>query len=320
VFAIAGEAPAHAGVAVLVLALGAEFAVDLASSTMRFSISRGVRVRLQLGDSWVYAADAALSGVGLVVAREMHSSPLAVLSLVPLLGLLEVFAHERRDRLRSLMELSAAYRGTALVLGDVIEADDGYTGQHSRGVVGLALAVAEELRLTADQRRNLEFGALLHDVGKIAIPKEIINKPSSLDSNEWRVIQTHTVEGQRMLEQVGGFMRSVGQIVRSHHERWDGGGYPDGLSGEAIPLESRIISACDAWNAMRTNRSYRKALDHEVAVAEMLVGAGSQFDPRVVDALVTLVEAAAERERSAAAASGTVAGPRRIATRPVAEA
>ena len=92
------------------------------------------------------------------------------------------------------------------------------------------------------------------------MPKEIINKPGKLDEREWAIIKTHTLEGQKMLERVGGFMREVGEIVRSSHERWDGGGYPDGLSGEAIPLEARIVSACDAFNAMTTTRSYREAM------------------------------------------------------------
>ena len=93
------------------------------------------------------------------------------------------------------------------------------------------------------------------------------------------MIKTHTVEGQKMLERVGGFMREVGLIVRSHHERWDGGGYPDGLAGERIPLEARIIACCDTWNAMRTDRAYRKALSHEVALAELTANSGTQFDP-----------------------------------------
>ncbi len=142
----------------------------------------------------------------------------------------------------SLLELNSAYRGTALVLGDVVEADDGYTGEHCRGVRRRSPStVAEELGLNAEQRRNLEFGALLHDVGKIAIPKEIVNKPGKLDPDEWQLIKTHTVEGQKMLDRIGGFMHDVGLIVRSHHERWDGGGYPDGLAGEEIPLEARIV-------------------------------------------------------------------------------
>jgi putative nucleotidyltransferase with HDIG domain len=89
----------------------------------------------------------------------------------------------------------------------------------------------------------VEFGALLHDIGKIAIPKSIINKPGPLDTDEWAVIKTHTLEGQKMLDRVGGFMKEVGLIVRSHHERWDGAGYPDGLAGDEIPLEARVIAA-----------------------------------------------------------------------------
>src|SRR5206468_12466440 len=159
--------------------------------------------------------------------------------------------------------------------------------------VELTMAVADELGLTAAaRRRNLEFGALLHDVGKIAIPKSIINKPGKLDAQEWAIIKTHTLEGQRMLERVGGFMRDVGLIIRSHHERWDGGGYPDGLAGDQIPLESRIIACCDTWNAMRTDRAYRNALSQEVALAELTGNSGSQFDPMVVEALLEVIEPA----------------------------
>jgi putative nucleotidyltransferase with HDIG domain len=176
------------------------------------------------------------------------------------------------------------------VLGDVVEADDAYTGEHCKGVVRLALDVAAELGLDAAARRNVEFGALLHDVGKIAVPKEIINKPGKLDEREWEIIKTHTIEGQKMLERVGGFMREVGEIVRSSHERWDGGGYPDGLRGTAIPLEARIISTCDAFNAMTTTRSYRRAMPPSQATAELLANSGTQFDPRVVDAIVALLD------------------------------
>jgi len=191
--------------------------------------------------------------------------------------------------LEQLVELNDAYQGTALLLGDVIEADDSYTGEHCKGVVRLALDVAGELGLDADERRNVEFGALLHDVGKIAVPKEIINKPGKLDEREWAIIKTHTLEGQKMLERVGGFMREVGEIVRSSHERWDGGGYPDGLSGDAIPLEARIVSACDAFNAMTTTRSYRQAMPLSAAVDELIDNAGAQFDPRVIEVLVRLL-------------------------------
>ena len=308
-FAIAGVDPQHAGAPLLLTALACQFAVDFPVSTLRMVTERGASVASQLPEAWVFTVDAALSGIALVVAEEIHTRPLATLALLPLLALLATFARERHGRLESLVELNNAYRGTALVLGDVIEADDDYTGLHSKSVVELTIAVAEQLELTAGQCRNLEFGALLHDVGKIAIPKEIINKPGKLDPEEWTIIKTHTVVGQSMLTRVGGFMRDVGQIVRSHHERWDGSGYPDQLAGEEIPLESRIIACCDAWNAMRTDRAYRKALDYQTAHAELCSNSGTQFDPTVVAALLAIVSADEEAHHARARATLATAEP-----------
>jgi putative nucleotidyltransferase with HDIG domain len=293
VLAIARVAPANAGPVLLLAGLAAQFAVDFLAGWLNVAISRDGGLASLVRASWIYGIDAALSAPGLLAAESVHSTPLAAVATVPLLGLLAVFAHERRRRLESVLELSSAYRGTALVLGDVIEADDGYTGEHCKSVVSLTLDLAEHLDLSAERRRNLEFAALLHDVGKIAIPKEIINKPGKLDPHEWTIVKTHTVEGQKMLDRVGGFMRQVGSIVRSHHERWDGGGYPDGLAAEQIPLEARIISCCDTWNAMRTDRSYRKALAYEVAEAELRSAAGTQLDPRLVEGLLEIVAAEA---------------------------
>ena len=289
VLSIAGTDAAGASITVLLLALSAQFVGDFCASVARDMIGSGATVRDQFGEAWVYAVDLALTPVALAVGVAIEITPIAVLAPLPLILLLGFFARERRQRLEGLLELSNAYSGTALLLGDVVEADDAYTGRHSRSVVELCLAVGDSLEIATDRRRNLQFGALLHDVGKIAIPKEIINKPAKLDPNEWQVIKTHTVEGQKMLERVGGFMQEVGLIVRSHHERWDGEGYPDCLAGEDIPLEARIISCCDTWNAMRSDRPYRPALAHEAAVAEMARCSGSQFDPTIVDALLTVV-------------------------------
>ena len=130
---------------------------------------------------------------------------------------------------------------------------------HSRDVVDLVLAVCDELKLSSGDRRDAEFVALLHDVGKIRIPSEIINKPGPLDAEERAIIETHTIEGEEMLERVGGLLGDVGRLVRSCHEHWDGNGYPDGLAGEAIPLVARIVCACDAFSAMTTDRPYRAA-------------------------------------------------------------
>jgi putative nucleotidyltransferase with HDIG domain len=304
VFALAHTAPGDAGAGLLIAALLAQFVVDFAVSGLRMWVEREAALTTQLREMWVYAIDAALSGIALVIAEDVHRKPISALAALPLLALLAVFAHERHHRVESLLELNDAYRGTAMVLGDVIEADDDYTGKHSKSVVQLAVTLAERLRLEPEQRRNVEFAALLHDVGKITIPKEIINKPGKLDAAEWAIIGTHTVEGQKMLDRIGGFMQSVGVIVRSHHERWDGTGYPDGLVGEAIPIEARIISCCDAWNAMRTNRAYRQALSYEVARAELLANAGNQFDPVIVKVFLQIID---ERGAPARPARGSLA-------------
>jgi HD-GYP domain-containing protein (c-di-GMP phosphodiesterase class II) len=200
-----------------------------------------------------------------------------------------VFARERRVRIDHELELRDAYRGTAFLLGDVVEADDGYTGEHSRDVVELTLAVVGELGLSERDRRDAEFAALLHDVGKLRIPNEIINKSGPLNPEEWEVVKRHTIEGERLLHRVGGLLGEIGKIIRSCHERHDGSGYPDGLAGDEIPRVARIVACCDAYNAMTTDRSYRKALPQADAVAELRRGSGTQFDPAVVEALIAAV-------------------------------
>jgi HD-GYP domain-containing protein (c-di-GMP phosphodiesterase class II) len=275
---------------------------DFASSTLFHLFTRRAPLRAQIRESIaIYAIDAALAPVGLLASMAVDESPWYLALMIPMFGVLAVFAGERRTRLRQLTELNGAYRGTALVLAEVVDADDAYTGMHTRDVVELSLGVADRLGLDAARRRNVEFGALLHDVGKVAIPKEIINKPGPLTDAEWDVMRGHTIEGQRMLDRVGGFMRDVGLIVRGSHERFDGGGYPDGLAADAIPLEARIIAACDAYNAMTTTRPYRTAMAPAAAAAELVRCASSQFDPVVVEALlaVTGVEPAAEQRLAA---------------------
>jgi putative nucleotidyltransferase with HDIG domain len=281
-------AAADASVALLAAMVAAQVALDAAMSGVRDALHDGVDLRALAGEAWVYAVDAALTPVAFLAALAMPGRPWAALAILPLVGVLAVFARERDARMQGLAELNAAYRGTALVLGDVVETDDVYTGEHCRDVVDLAVEVGRQLELPANRLRNLEFGALLHDVGKVAIPKRIINKPGALDAEEWEIVRQHTIEGQRMLNRVGGFMREVGAIVRSHHERWDGSGYPDGLAGEAIPLEARIIACCDAWSAMTTTRSYREALSEDVAAFELRANVGTQFDPAVVTATLAV--------------------------------
>ena len=171
-------------------------------------------------------------------------------------------------------------------MGDVLEADDAYTGgEHTQGVVELSLAVGETVGLTPRQMRTLEFGALLHDIGKLRVPNEIINKPGKLTDEEWAIIKQHPEHGQEMLDRVGGELSHAGEVVRAHHERWDGRGYPDGLLGEQIPIEARIITVCDSFSAMTTDRSYRKGMSIDVALEELDRCAGSQFDPQLVETL-----------------------------------
>jgi HD-GYP domain-containing protein (c-di-GMP phosphodiesterase class II) len=239
--------------------------------------------------SWAFLVEAALAPVGLLVALVAVEHPVALTFVLPLVGLLFVFARERQVRIDHALELSHAYRGTALLLGDVVEADDAYTGLHSRDVVSLVLDVCDTLGVDGRERRDAEFAALLHDVGKIKIPSEIINKPGKLTDEEFDLIKTHTVEGERLLSQVGGLLGNVGRIVRSCHEDWDGTGYPAGLHSEEIPLVARIVRCCDAYSAMTTDRSYRKAMPVEVAVEELRRCSGTDFDPAVVEALVTAV-------------------------------
>ena len=210
---VLADAPvaAEASLVVLVVALVAQFAVELVTTRVREWLHRGAPLREQLAQSaWIYLVDALLSPLGFALALAAAVEPAAVALSWPIFLLLAVFARERDERLESLLELSEAYRGTARVLGEVVEHDDEYTGVHIRGVAEFAVAVASDLGLSPRQPRLVEFGSLLHDVGKIAIPKEIINKAGPLNDLEWQVIRTHTVEGQRILEGIGGLMREVG--------------------------------------------------------------------------------------------------------------
>jgi HD-GYP domain-containing protein (c-di-GMP phosphodiesterase class II) len=273
-------------------ALISQFVLDAACAGGREWIALGVRPSVQLrAMAWVYAIDACLAPVGLAVAFASQASAAGIVLAFPLLALLSGFARERRVRIDHELELRDAYRGTAFLLGDVVEADDSYTGIHSRDVVELTLRVADALELSARERRDAEFAALLHDVGKVRVPNTIINKPGPLTPDERAVMERHTIEGERLLLRVGGLLGEIGRVVRSCHERYDGKGYPDGLSGSEIPLVARIVACCDAFNAMTSDRSYRKAMPLADAIAELRGGCGTQFDPLVVNALIASLEA-----------------------------
>ena len=272
------------------LAFVAQIVFDATAGLTRTWFAERVRPRDELPMLWIYVTDACLSCIGLLVAAAAVGQPGLMLLTLPLIALLWLLARERRQRLDFGMALSTAYRGTATLLGYVVEADDQYTGAHSRDVVDLSRSAAAALGLGAPQRRAVEFAAMLHDVGKIFVPKEILHKPGELNAYEWEVMRQHTIQGERILKQVGGALARVARFVRSSHEHYDGHGYPDGLAGESIPIESRIVTACDAYSAMTTDRPYRPAMRVDEALGELRDSAGTQFDPQVVSALERILK------------------------------
>jgi diguanylate cyclase (GGDEF)-like protein/putative nucleotidyltransferase with HDIG domain len=177
------------------------------------------------------------------------------------------------------------HEDAVLALAEALNERDRYTGEHSEEVVDLVAGVARGLGLNDQEVARIKMAALLHDIGKVAIPDGILNKPGKLDEEEWKLMREHPVIGERILRAIPG-MGSVARIVRHEHERFDGAGYPDGLSGEDIPIGSRIILACDAYHAMTSDRPYRKAMPHAEAIRELGKNAGTQFDPQVTEILI----------------------------------
>jgi two-component system, cell cycle response regulator len=169
----------------------------------------------------------------------------------------------------------------------IVEERDPDLREHMRVVVQLATAIGAQLGLSGSSLEQLRLGAELHDIGKLAVPVALLGKVGPLDEEEWEFVRRHPVVGQRIVSGAPS-MREVGLIVRATHERWDGGGYPDGLAGNVIPLASRIIAVCDAYVAMTNDRPFRGALPQLQAVAELRRCAGSQFDPQVVSSFCEL--------------------------------
>jgi diguanylate cyclase (GGDEF)-like protein/putative nucleotidyltransferase with HDIG domain len=176
-------------------------------------------------------------------------------------------------------------RGAIGALALALSERDRGTGEHAEKVVALAGAVARRLGLDGEDVERIAAAALLHDIGKVAVPDSILSKPGALNDEEWQVMRGHPIVGERILRAVPG-LGPVARIVRHGHERLDGTGYPDGQRGEEIPVGSRIVLVCDAYDAMTSDRPYREALPHAAAAAELRAGAGTQFDPRVVGALL----------------------------------
>ncbi len=185
--------------------------------------------------------------------------------------------------------LERTFVTTVEALANALEANDEYTSTHARWISDLSLRVGTQLGLGDEALKRLELGALLHDIGKIGVPSGILLKPGRLSAAERAVMEMHPVLGERIIAPIDR-LQEVRSIVRHCHERWDGRGYPDGLAGADIPLEARIIFVCDAYHAMTTDRPYRRRLSHPEAVRRLREGSGSQFDPRVVDACLGVLE------------------------------
>jgi response regulator RpfG family c-di-GMP phosphodiesterase len=234
---------------------------------------RGVSARCPL------VVDGESRGVLAVVASE-RLGPRRLELLGELAELAATALDERDQRVR------AEEMGTAAVdvLARAVDMRDDYTGRHSAQVGELARRVGERLGMTSAEIVLLECAARLHDIGKLGVPDTILRKPGPLDEAEWAIMRRHPEWGADMVSSVPG-LEQLGLLVAAHHERWDGCGYPDGLAGEAIPLASRVISVCDAYEAMVSRRPYRAPLSERRAVAELMDGAGSQFDPQVVAAV-----------------------------------
>jgi HD-GYP domain-containing protein (c-di-GMP phosphodiesterase class II) len=186
-------------------------------------------------------------------------------------------------RANLLADLEGTFTTTLAALASTVEAKDDYTATHGEDVAELAARVALRMSLSAAEARGVRYAAILHDIGKVAVPSEILLKPGALTAQEWVVMRSHAAIGGELVGRIPAFAH-LAPAVRASHERWDGGGYPDRLAGEQIPLAARIIAACDTYDAMVTNRPYRPARSHAEACEELRRVAGSQLDPRVVDA------------------------------------
>ncbi|MET0649087.1 MAG: HD domain-containing phosphohydrolase [Pyrinomonadaceae bacterium] len=197
---------------------------------------------------------------------------------------LEEMVAQRTEELDgALHSLGDAYRTTLKALTAALETRDSETHGHSERVVNFSLRLGQELGLDAEQMRSLEFGSLLHDIGKIGVPDAILRKPAKLTEDEWVQMREHPLHGQKILGGVE-FLEGAARVVAQHHETWDGTGYPLGLRGEEIDLNARIFAVADAFDAMVSDRVYRSGRTYEAALAELETCAGVQFDPGVVEA------------------------------------
>ena len=189
----------------------------------------------------------------------------------------------RRERARA-QQLRRSYKATVRALSNAVEARDAYTGKHAERVAAYGLLLTRRIDPALADDPQTEFGFLLHDVGKVAVPDSVLHKPDYLGDDESEVMRSHVVKGWELVKGVP-FLEGAADIVRSHHERWDGTGYPDGLVGDAIPLAARIFAVADALDALTTDRPYREGVSVAEAREVIAKGSGTHFDPAVVEEL-----------------------------------
>ncbi|MGK2877667.1 MAG: HD-GYP domain-containing protein, partial [Solirubrobacterales bacterium] len=194
------------------------------------------------------------------------------------------------NRVRGISRIERRrFKATVEALCAALSARDGYTGEHSAETLELVTAVTDQLDLPIDQVEMIADVALLHDIGKIGIPNEVLHEPGKLNDAQWEIMKQHPVIGEHIVARIPG-LESVAKAIRHEHERWDGEGYPDGLKGDSIPLASRIVLVCDAFHAMTSDRPYREAMPVEDVRAELVRHAGTQFDPVIVVALLSSLD------------------------------
>ncbi|MBJ7472619.1 MAG: HD domain-containing protein [Solirubrobacteraceae bacterium] len=245
--------------------------------------SSGARYELSVCTSPAISAEGEVLGVS-VAARDISAR-------TQLHEQLQAYARDVREsygrELHRLADLQASYRATVEALASAVEAKDDTTGGHIRRVCQLGLLLANAHLGTEADDPQLAYGFLLHDIGKLAVPDAVLNKPGQLDADEWALIQRHPEEGARILAGVPFLDRAL-DVVRFHHERWDGTGYPNQLAGEGIPVWARIFSIVDTVDAMTSDRPYRARLSLDEAIAEVQAKSGTQFDPACVATFVAL--------------------------------
>lgn len=225
----------------------------------------------------------ALAPLGLLMSMLYNNyGPLGIILLfVPLLL--------ARHSFQLYVDMRKNYLNTVEALVQALEAKDSYTSGHSSRVAQWSVKLAEALKLPEDRVEYIKYAGVLHDVGKIGVSENILNKKGSLEDSEWEMIRNHPVIGQNIIQGID-FLFDVGSVVRYHHERYDGMGYPERIAGKAIPLESRIIAVADTYDAMTSNRSYRKGLSSSEALVELRRVAGTQLDPQIVEAFCRIVQ------------------------------